>query len=178
MNMKNFYLLLVIFSVLTSCHRDYDKNVDADTLPAETQTGARTGGAIVDGKVWVATRNYTNDGPGVNTYCEKIKDKTYIQVYLKGIKDDSSIWIRYDVENFELNKTYTIPPNNGENDNTIYFSRGFDDIFYNTKYNCKLKITRLDLENHIVSGTFELKLNRYVGEGTINIVEGRFDKKY
>ncbi|MEN4760759.1 hypothetical protein ABEG63_10535 [Chryseobacterium sp. C39-AII1] len=176
--MKNFYFLLVIFSIFTSCHRDYDKNVDTDTLPAETQTGARTGGAIIDGKVWVATKNYTNDGPGIHTYCEKIKDRTYIKIYLKGIKDNNSIYISYQADHFELNKTYTITPNNGESDNTIYFSRSLDDIFYNTKYDCKLKITRLDLENQIVSGTFELKLNRYAGEGIINIVEGRFDKKF
>jgi len=176
--MKNFFLLAFIFSIFISCHRDYDKNADAETLPAITQSGARTGGAIVNGKVWVASKNDVGTANGMGTYCQQIKDKTYIRVDLRGINDQSRIWIKVEIDDLELNKTYSIAPNNSINDNVITYSTTNDDVYFNVKNDCKLKITRLDLDQRIVSGTFELKLQKYPTDDTVDITEGRFDRRF
>ena len=54
--MRKFLFLLMILIGLLSCK---DENQDSSILPAVSQSGKNTGGAIVDGKVWVAKKNNT-----------------------------------------------------------------------------------------------------------------------
>ena len=172
MKTKLFLLILFSLSVLACKERDADPNV----LPAATQTGANTAGCLVDGKVWVATTYYLYP-PG--TYCENIGNKTKITLDLRQNKNSgsNSFDINMFIENLELNKTYTLSENSDIGYNAIYTDNNLVSYHTNIIYNGKLKITRLDIQNQIISGTFEFKAVDNNGN-VVNITDGRFDKKF
>lgn len=178
--MKNI-LFLALFSLglFTAC-KDDDPN--PNVLPEATQSGKNTAGALVDGKVWVATTNYINPTGGLGTFCEKINNTTIIQLDLRHVSDKSRIFFKAEIENFELNKTYILSENL---DTTDYNYAIYSDNNYNgystqpnSEYIGKLKVTKINLLNdQMVCGTFELKAIDHNGN-TVNITEGRFDKKF
>ncbi|MGC4129943.1 MAG: DUF6252 family protein [Bergeyella sp.] len=173
-----FYFFALLSLCLFSCR---DKDQDPNVLPEATQHGANTGGALVDGKVWVASTKYLNTLGGAGTYCEKIDNTTLIQIDLRHVSDNSRILIKAAIDNFELNKTYIL----SQNDSLDYnFARYIDNNskWYltqpNSTYIGKLKITKLNLlQDQMVCGTFEFKAVDKDGN-TVNITDGRFDKKF
>lgn len=177
--MKNLFLLsLLAIGLFTACK---DREPDPNVLPQATQSGANTAGALVDGKVWVATTNYINPIGGLGTFCERINNTTIIKVDLLHISDKSRIFFNARIENFELNKTYILSENLDIMD---YNYANYSDSNFNgystqpnSEYIGKLKITKLDLQHQIVCGTFELKAIDHIGN-VVNITDGRFDKKF
>ncbi|SDF17521.1 DUF6252 family protein [Epilithonimonas hungarica] len=176
--MKNllFFTLLSI-GLLSSCK---DDEQDQNVLPEATQSGKNTAGALINGKVWVATTkklNSNNDG----TYCEKLNENYLIKLDLRKNPDryTESIYLIVSIPNLEINQTYEVinqTPDDGYNYAT-YISN--DKVSYSSNPNNsgRIKITRLDLQNQIVSGTFEFKAKDSNGN-IVTITEGRFDKKF
>lgn len=179
--MKNLLLLALLSFCLLSCNRDRDKNVNPNVLPDATQSGANTAGALVDGKIWVATTKKINTVGGQGTYCEKYNGYTHIQIDLRNVSDNSRIYFETDILNMELNKMYYLTENTNSGDtNFALFSDNNFKAYYtqpNSVYIGSFKLTRLDLQNQIVSGTFEFKAVDTDGN-TVNITEGRFDKRF
>ncbi|MGC4129942.1 MAG: DUF6252 family protein [Bergeyella sp.] len=176
MKTKYLFFITLLSLCILSCR---DKDQDPNVLPEATQHGANTGGALVDGKVWVASTKKTTD-----TDCEVYNGHTLITIHLIGISNNSSISIIASIENFEINKTYILfgNPDTGPNF-ANYFdanSKGYS-TQPNSEYMGKIKITALnmDLSNapNYISGTFEFKAVDKDGN-TVNITEGRFDKKF
>jgi len=60
-----FYEKTILFSFFTSCNDD-DDNQNPNILPEATQVGANTGGALIDGKVWVTKKEFPDPHPGKN----------------------------------------------------------------------------------------------------------------
>ncbi|QIG88536.1 hypothetical protein G6R40_02160 [Chryseobacterium sp. POL2] len=175
--MKNLFLLsLLTIGLFTACK---DREPDPNVLPQATQSGKNTAGALVDGKVWVATTEFVYP-PG--TVCENFGNKTKIVLDLRKIKNmgRNSIDIKIIIENLELNKTYELNQNPVSDFNYAIYTNN-EGISYSTQltsdYTGKIKITRIDLQNQIVSGTFEFKAIDHNGN-VVNITDGRFDKKF
>lgn len=177
--MKKFLFLTFLTLCLFSCDRDRDKNSNPNVLPEATQSGKNTAGALVDGKVWVATTEFVSpDG----TFCEKSGNFYDIRLDFRKVANRSinRIYIKAQIENLELNKTYELNQNPDSGFNFIFYTNN-EGISYSTQptsnYTGKIKITRLDLQNQIVSGTFEFKAVDN-NDNVVNVTDGRFDKKF
>ncbi|MFP9098784.1 hypothetical protein ACLI09_07010 [Flavobacterium sp. RHBU_24] len=176
---KHLLLLLTVLPLLalSGCNND-DDNKPADPisqLPPATQTGEDTFGCLLDGKAFLP-------GPGLNTLdcVYQYVDGGYYFA-LQGNKRDSShnyILIGcctqkleiFEGEEFDLKEQV---------DGNAYGS-----YFYNLNDNTtsitstgKLKITKLDFTNHIVSGTFWFDVMDENGV-VHQIREGRFDMHF
>lgn len=168
---KSFFISLLCV-VLVGCSQDDDNN---QSLPPETQIGAGTFACKVNGKSFIDTsRGY------FNCYYQYIDGGYYF-----GIQGDdrvgSFISVNIGTEKKEIkeNETYKlmdIVPNNawaGSSFNPNSTSQIFTTT--NSKYTGELYISKFDLVNNIVSGTFWYDIeNPYTGE-IVEIREGRFD---
>lgn len=171
--MKNFLILILISLCLFSCK---DRNEDPNVLPEATQFGKNTAGALVDGKVWVASTDFIN--PPEGTFCEKINNTYSIHIFLKHQFNNTYLTLNSKIDNLVIGQEYILPQSsNTDVDSGIYSSSNFIYMTSAPNYTGKIKITGLDLQNQIVSGTFEFKAIDNNGN-TINITDGRFDKKF
>ena len=139
-------------------------------LPPETQTGAKTFGCKVNGKVWVADAPF----PLVRLTGSWYKGSLYI--YAKRVKDNTNQYIYIRRVNTNAIGTYLL--NNSLNDqrNIIDLKTGCD--YYTDSLNTgHLTITRLDTINGIISGRFDFKIKQ-AGCPDIEVTEGRFDYNY
>ena len=139
-------------------------------LPPETQKGANTFGCLVNGELFVAQPHFVWFGqPYVHAvYFVDLKGNSGLTI--KG--SNSNGFIEFGLTNSESEKLIT-PSISYYQDNANRFQiRNTGEVF----------LTKLDLENRIVSGTFEfeiplLKDDETVEEITVKITEGRFDIK-
>ncbi|MDO5617053.1 MAG: DUF6252 family protein [Cruoricaptor ignavus] len=182
--MKKLLLLGLFSLILISCREDdSDKRVNSNVLPEATQNGANTGGALVDGKVWVSSTKYVKRLGGTGTYAyTSLYNTHYIQIDLRSISSKNSrIVIQLKVDDFELNKEYFLLSDYVSEHNRGVFIDGngkaYMPEFLNTDYSGKIKITRLDIPKNIISGTFEFKAADENGN-VVSITDGRFDKKF
>lgn len=175
--MKNFlFLALLSIGLFSSC-KDDDQNLNV--LPEATQSGKNTAGALVNGKIWVASTNFIS--PPNGTFCEKINNITYIQLDLNSASENSRIFLKVAIENFEINKEYLISENIDTSDyNYATYSKDNNGYgtYPNSIYIGKITITKLNLlQDQMVCGIFEIKVKDN-NENVINISDGRFDKKF
>lgn len=129
-----------------------------ETLPAETQSGARTFGCLVDGKVWLPISKFPYSSLS-----------TTIQYDILGLNSSRrdefiSIAVRNmtDVGNYDLKLN---------NSHASYIIAG-------TFYECKqglLTITRYDRTNKILSGRFSFIGQDSISKKTVSVTDGRFD---
>ena len=173
--MKKIFLALVVALVIGCNH---DDNVGGiDKLPPATQTGAETFGCLVDGKAFV------HDDGQMNCYYQYVdggyhfaiggydngNDPNFIilgthdraisegEVIVLKEKDNLNAWaaVTFSVSSFDSSTGYT-----------------------NSEYSGELTITKLDLENYIVSGTFWFDVAHPATGKRIKIREGRFDSHF
>lgn len=177
--MKHLLTAGLLLLSLAACK---DRDADPNVLPPATQTGANTAGCLVDGKVWVATKKNTSSGLYVSeTSVEKYPDGSYqMKLELENVTNKhSKILIRAHIHNFELNKYYDLPINNDNDYNlSMYTDNGSKSYFSkNPDFMGKIKFTKVDIPNNIVSGVFEFDAVDKDGH-LIHITDGRFDKKF
>lgn len=177
--MKTLFTAGLLLLSLFACK---DREQNTTVLPPATQTGANTGGALVDGKVWVATQKNISSGLYVGgTHAEVNANGIYILgVELQNVSNSKSrIILKAGIQNFEINKEYLIPIDNDINNNLASYTSDGNNYYFakQPSYTGKLKITRLDIPQNIISGTFEFKGIDNNGN-IINITDGRFDKKF
>lgn len=175
--MKNLFFLSLVFMLLFSC-KDRDEQ-DTNVLPEATQTGVNTGGALVNGEVWVAKKAYPdlNNG-GVNATMYTFSNGEYkLQISLgkfdnyTGEKILINITSLSDIENgnYMLNDSYQ---------NRGAYSHPAEETYFTDSSNTGvLTITKFDKVNKIVSGTFSFKAKNSDGE-VVTITDGRFDKQF
>ncbi|MRX46438.1 DUF6252 family protein [Pedobacter puniceum] len=173
-NSQRLHLALaLIFLVFTNmqCKKGTVLPRSKEELPAITQTGANTFGFLLNGELWL---------PKAPLLREKL-DLTYDPTYKDG--SFGIIANRYlsDTDQMELSIGLT-----GINKADRYFFNDNGIIYRSTKSGCyyfedrkvsgSLIITKIDLNNKFISGTFEFKLEKD-GCPTINATQGRFDLK-
>ena len=170
--MKQIILILTTFLTLSCCSSDDDKT---ETLPPATQTGAGTFACYVNGKTFIdKSGGYFNCyyqfldgeyffgiGGNVNNL---IPQNIYIQTQKKSISESETLLL------------FAIA------DGNAYGGCGFSysptesyQSYTNSQHTGELKITKLDFENHIVSGTFWFDIAHPTTGEIIQIRDGRFD---
>jgi hypothetical protein len=170
--MKKIHLLLLIIIVAFIGCSDDD---NPTKLPPATQTGAGTFACMVNGKAFVDT-----SGGYFNCFYQLVDGEYYFGIQGKdNTRTPESITIGSTKKTISQNE-HLILTNDADgnmwggarfklNINSSQFS-STDEI-----HKGELVITKLDFDNHIVSGTFWMDLiNPYTGE-LVEIRDGRFD---
>ena len=173
--MKNLLIIFVIAFLFNSCDKDMFQG--NDQLPAATQTGARTVGCLVNGKVLIPHK----EGIGSPVNCFYQNDENgdyYFTMAFKDMRNYSkqTVNIFYAKINLKSNQEYLL--NQGYNP-----SSGGGSEYYTTLSNIFstnsistgiLYITNFDLTKGIISGTFWFDAVNDKGE-KVEIREGCFD---
>ncbi len=175
--MKNLILLLLITFTLSCCNKDDDQpKTELEKLPLATQTGANTFGCLLDGQAFIPSGG-TNP---LDCVYQFVNGGYYFA--LQGNKRDSeNNYFRIGVGTINLqiaqNHTYQLLENqNGNATGRFYYNT----LYKNTSSNHtgELKITKLDTQNKIVSGTFWFDVLHPVTNQVVKIRDGRFDMQY
>ncbi|WP_452219187.1 DUF6252 family protein [Lacinutrix undariae] len=181
--MKKIIVLLCMFLTLigTNCDNNDDNN-SGDTLPPETQVGANTVGCLVNGQVFLPKAEGIN--PAVVVNYEFINGEFFFGLSFadqrgSGVKSVDFGTLRIDLE---VGQTYVLDKNDEDNGDFTggggsYFLNSSNIFYTNSQNTGQLTITRLDLSNSIISGTFWFDAINTEGE-IVEIREGRFDYVY
>jgi hypothetical protein len=178
--MKNIAIVLTTFLILTGCK----KSVDA--LPDATQTGANTFGLKVNGQFWVPqtfaginapTLDAQLSGSTLNDLMITAQNfaseptETQFNLYIKNITGPGT---------YQLNETTNIYP--GASSSYAYYVKRkinpLNEWITSAQNTGTVTITKWDMSNKIVSGTFEFNAGSLdASAGTVNVTDGRFDVK-
>lgn len=177
--MKNLFILFITISTLASCSKKVSE------LPAPSENGSNTFGAKIDGKMWApqgfgimpTAPTLEANLAGGNSY--KINARNFGS---SPTETEFEIIIR-DVTGpgvYMLNKTTPVYP--GEIASyALYVKRRLhpqNEWITSPSLGGKVTITKLDLPNKIIAGTFEFQAaDQYGTASPINVTEGRFDLK-
>lgn len=177
--MKHISIFSLLFLLIVTTGSNCKKNIFGEKLPAATQEGKNTCGFLVNGKVWVASNNGFDElssyyDPTYNGGTFHISAKKYNE----GSNSDFTSFVvaSYNISGTGYYKLNLNPDAIGIFSNSInYCIRDWDDTIPN--HNAFLKIAKFDLQNGIISGTFEFALAK-PGCETVRITQGRFDMRY
>ncbi len=177
---KLCYLLLLLILAVSSCRKD---EIPTELPPATTE-GANTFGCLIDGEPWVA---YIKDeGDPLNVFNDKVDVQYDDEEYLRVLAD---FWIPAD----SISQSFILHCNVYPDDlnspsfrlsTKLYdFTNPCGTFILDSSRPSGLSITRLDLEEHIVSGEFFFSLidDRDCPETDtvrIRVTSGRFDAQY
>lgn len=180
--MKNVILILITTIFLACCSKDNKPFSGSDQLPAETQIGANTIGCLVNGQVFLPHDEGLNSG--VNCFYQFIDNQFYFNITCADFRGvtPKGISVQTRQKHLQVGNTYIL--NKNINDDGDFIGGGGNyDIGANNRYftttikTGELKITRIDLSNSIISGTFWFDAINSAGE-TVEIRSGRFDWNY
>ena len=168
-------MLLIAFT-LFSCNNDDDDNrAPIDQLPEATQTGRGIFGALVDGEAFVETNNF------FNTFYQQVDGEFFfgIQGEFEGRRKVRAIGLNTSQKTISDGEILTLEQIDfGTAYGQVTFGLEVNNIMLSTTTENNtgtLTITKLDFENNIVSGTFEMTVeDPYTGE-LVQITDGRFD---
>ncbi len=170
--MKNKLKILLIIPFLSmllaaSCKKD--------DLPKATQSGANTMAAKVDGKVW-QKKACTSCIGGGSALEINYDDRNFFGV--SGQNRDQNILVTFVITSLKSTRTYELTSQN-LNYAQIYSSNDHKTYYTSTSNTGQVNITKLDLENHIISGTFNFTAeDENNPANTIKVTDGRFDVKF
>ena len=176
------YLLLLSALLLTQCQLfKKDSPAPAEQLPAATQEGKNTFGCLVNGQAWTPKGNTGRSNYRVNYDPSYAKGTLNVVAYRVRSKDENDQqYIGFSSDSLSKTGTYLI---NKRGRYKASFNDWLKECDYNfvfsdsTVYTSgSLTITRLDMTNGIIAGTFEFTLSK-PGCDTIRVTQGRFDKK-
>ena len=176
--MKNILILLSCLFLLVSCK----KSIDA--LPEATQTGANTFGLKLDGQFWVPQKFAGISAPTLEAFYSGTGDlritagnfaseptETEFEIFVKNASAPGV---------YQLNQNTEVYPNAAASYG-YYVKRKINPLnewITNTQYKGSVTITKLDLTNRIVSGTFEFTAGSIDSSAApISVTDGRFDVK-
>ncbi|PZE15582.1 hypothetical protein DNU06_17335 [Putridiphycobacter roseus] len=151
-----------------------------EQLPAATQTGANTFGCLVDGEVYIPKGNFSYKAIDLPSY---FAGNGNLGVSVRNVKDFEK-WIYIFIKNGVYSKgIYTDIAYHSSNSNypglEIVDKTGsittVDKYYIDSTLNHFIEITKLDLENKIVSGLFEFTVVNEEKTDTIKVTNGRFD---
>lgn len=175
--MKTKILFIVSMTFLFSCKKD--EICDEPQLPCQTHEGKNTFGCLIDGVPFIAKTSFSIGGPVAlsgsfdeSTNLLKIQanrenssehlEKVNFQVYVSNIGTLLEMNVLID-----------------DYDGYADYSGNKCEYYHDLGNKGSVNITFLDLEENIISGTFEMTLiNPDCTDSTMAITEGRFDFGY
>jgi hypothetical protein len=175
---RNILLAGLLLLGFTACNKDVDE------LPALTETGANTFGAMVDGKIWVP-QGFAGI-PASNILNARYLGTT---LFLKAQNFSSSPnETEFDITVVNLTATGTYLLNvstahpNYNNSYGYYVKRNLSPInewITSVNHTGSVTITKFDTTNHIISGNFQFSAEEILNPASvITVSDGRFDVKY
>ena len=184
--MKNLILILLTTFSLSCCNKDEDKT-PIEQLPPATTTGANSAGCLVNGVAFLP-KGSSQFGPTLSCFYQQLQDGYHLGL---GIADKSNgnikaVNISLNPNELTENTTYHLVAivngsanyNSNFGEYTIYSNITNDNKFTTTNtYIGELKITKLNTQQRIVSGTFWYDAINPQGD-IVKIREGRFDMRY
>jgi hypothetical protein len=193
--MRKTILILVTIFFLTGCSKEDDNQNGSAQLPAETMIGANTFGCYINGKLVIPRDGSgTFGGPdrAVYFWADPTGNQQYSEIDVRDYKSEKTSSILIHIQNLNQNGAgnYIVDESNGNsnidglNHNYIH-CRVYNETtnsyqYYRSFQNSGLiKITRYDINNRIISGTFSCKLRNSVNvSDEIEVTNGRFDFKW
>ncbi len=161
MKVKTFFLVIIlafpIANGLKSCSKDDAPSDPISQLPTHTQTGENTFGCLLDGQAFLPSALYVP----YNCFYQYVDRGFYFWISatnrINGIT--KSIYLGTERLQISENNTYILKQRVNGNAFGGYFigndSTGeIQNNYTSSIYSGKIIITKLDFENHIVSGTF------------------------
>jgi hypothetical protein len=179
--MKNILLLLTLTLTLSSCHKDDNTFSSNDQLPPETQIGANTVGCLVNGQVYLPSQSGLNSP--VNCFYQLYNGEYFFTMAFSDNKNSGpDVSVQTARLNLQVGQTYILNKNiiaNGDytGGGGTYRLSTSNKYYTNTIKTGELKITKLDLPNAIISGTFWFDAINTAGT-VVEIRQGRFDWKF
>jgi len=181
-------IILTIFSVL-GCNKS---DIELNTLPAETQTGANTFGAVIRGQIWTINGKYCKQLGG----CRENPSANYFTIDTPfnaslGLSADKVIYKGIGVKSresfdFQFYRNFSgVGIYHLKKDNSCDIQYTYTDITNNKYYQLlqeretfDLNITKFDTITKIISGKFSgILFNEFEPTDSIKITDGRFDIK-
>src|SRR5690606_9655491 len=176
-SLPKYILLIFLTSTISCCNKD-DDNPPADPvdlLPPATQTGAGTFGCLLDGEVFLPG-NVPNK---LDCVYQFVNGGYYFSLQgSKRYSDNNVILIGLSTKRLEVfaHNTYILKENVDQNAHGTFVTNR--EIYYTSEMETgELTITKLDFDNHIVSGTFWFDVKDI--DGVVHkIRDGRFDVRF
>ena len=175
---KNYSIWLWVIAL--SCFFASCKKEREDTLPPATQTGAGTFGCKINGKVFIAKGSSGTGTPNPHIqYDIDLIGQPYLSIEAKryeGTNVNGSALLFF----LNVNRlgSYLIPSNFKYSVGWSSFISGCGVGNLDTSVTAwGGVITRLDITNRIISGTFDFKALK-PGCDTVRVTDGRFDIKF
>ena len=178
-NIKKLLILFAFSFSILSCSKDDNKS---QTLPEATQTGRGIFACYVDGKPFIDNSGSPN-GISFNGFYQLVDGEYYFGIHGEGrIKDLITVGIYSNRSQIDQPNLFQIISNNPNN---FYGLCSFnpninsqETSLTDSNYTGELNVTKFDLQNQIVSGTFWFNIkNPYTNE-TVKITDGRFDAHF
>uniref|UniRef100_UPI00404B6A77 hypothetical protein n=1 Tax=Flavobacterium sp. TaxID=239 RepID=UPI00404B6A77 len=184
--MKKIILILLTTLSLSSCNKD-DDQTPIEQLPPATTIGANKAGCLVNGQVFLP-KGSSQFGPILSCFYQQDIDGFHFGLAIteKGTNENKSVNISLNPNQLVENTTYnliarTLDTNNNYNSNFGEYavSSNINSIIQYVTTNThigELKITKLDTQQKIISGTFWY--DAILAGEIIEVREGRFDMRY
>jgi len=175
-SMKRILIVLLPLMALISCNKDSE-------LPPATDTGNGTFGAKIDGTVW-APKGY-GIFPANDILEARMSGNNLIINARNFASSPTETEFQLTIINVTGPGTYllntdTPHPTNWTSSYGFYVKRTMspeNEWITTPAYTGWVNISKLDLVNRIVAGTFEFDANGRITPGVIHVTEGRFDVK-
>lgn len=178
--MRNILLPLTALVLLVGCKKS------VDSLPDATQAGANTFGLTLDGKFWVPQKFAGINAPTLSAQLSGSNQNDLIITAQNFASEPTESEFQLYIKNISGPGTYSLNQNtdiwpNASGSYAYYVKRKINPLnewITSSQYPGSVTITKWDLANLIVSGTFEFKAASMDSSAApVTVTDGRFDVK-
>lgn len=175
---KSIILISIFFVVLAMSSCKKKKTTPVPSLPPISQEGKNTFGFMFGNEVWVPgnfislgypslSGSFTS-GYGINMICRRISpiaSTSRDDLYFKFLNPNPSVGT-YNLDNSNSEIILSVLQREGSNKEFLLHNNG------------QLTISRFDLANNIVSGTFSFEAKEKTTGEIVKVTQGRFDIQF
>jgi hypothetical protein len=179
-SMRNVLLLLSSFLILAGCKKS------VDSLPEAAQSGTNTFGLNLDGKFWIPQKFAGINAPTLHAELTGSNQNDLIITAQNFASEPTETEFQLYIKNITGSGTYLFNQNtdilpNAAGSYAYYVKRKINPLnewITSSQYTGTVTITKWDLPDMIVSGTFEFKAGSMDSSAaSIIVTDGRFDIK-